>query len=152
MPGHEQPCRDEQDLNDLLVDGVQRIGQYPLKNNPPLLDRRDDAGKAGVGQHHACGGLGDIRRRGHRNPDLGLAKRWRIIGAVAAHSDRVTGVLIGLDQIELIFGQDAGEDRVVLEANAIREAAWRTERAVKTDGTRDREAPSRARRPRPSPL
>src|SRR5208283_620325 len=72
-------------------------------------------------------------------PICAWGKRWRVIGAIAAHADDVTGGLIGLHQIELVFGQHSGKDRVVLDTTWIREAARRTERAAKTDGTRHRE-------------
>ena len=48
-----------------------------------FLDGGDDRREVVVGEHHLRGGLGDRRARTHRNADLGLLQRRRVVDAVA---------------------------------------------------------------------
>ena len=102
----------------------------------PCFDRGDNSGQAGFGEHHAGGRFGDLGRGGNGNPDLRLAQRRRIVGAVAAHADGVPAVLIGLDELELVLRQDAGEDGVVFGMDRFGNRPGRTEGAVEADRPR----------------
>ena len=113
VPGHDQADRQEQHLHDLLGDGVQRIGQDALERHAAFLDRGDDAGESGLGQHHAGGRFGDVGRGRDRDADLRLAQRRRVVGAVAAHADGVAALLERLDELVLVLRKNAGEDREI---------------------------------------
>ena len=48
-----------------------------------FLDGGDDRREVVVGEHHLRGGLGDRRARAHRDADLGLLQRRRVVDTVA---------------------------------------------------------------------
>ena len=57
----------------------------------------------------------------NRNADLSLAKRRRVIGAIAGHSGRMPAFLEGLDEIIRAFRQNAREYREILRVDTVRE-------------------------------
>ena len=119
MSGHGQPDGQEQHDLDLLDQHIERVGQQALEGDPALAYGGEDAAEPGLGQHHAGGGLGDIRRGRDGDPDLGLAQGRRIVGAIAAHADDMAMTLKGLDQPEFLLGHDAGEDAELLAAQLL---------------------------------
>jgi hypothetical protein len=50
-------------------------------------------------------------------PILRLAQRWRVVGAVAAHTNRVATLLERLDEVVLPLRKNAGEDCKLLRTN-----------------------------------
>ena len=116
----------------------------------PCLTEATMPAEAGFGEHHAGGRFGDLGRRGNGDSDLRLAQRRRIVGAVAAHADGVTAVLIRLDELELVLGQDAGEDGVVFGPDRVGIGPGGRSR-LRARPTARRWRPSPARRPSPSP-
>ncbi|EXI66264.1 MAG: hypothetical protein AW07_04610 [Candidatus Accumulibacter sp. SK-11] len=86
-------------LDDVVVDGAS------------FLDSAHDGGEVVVGEHQGCGllrdrGAGDA----HGDADVGGFQRRGIIDAVAGHRDDMAARLQGLDDAQLVFGRDAGED------------------------------------------
>jgi len=47
-----------------------------------FLDGGDDRREVVVGEHHLRGGLGDRRARAHRDADLGLLQRRRVVDTI----------------------------------------------------------------------
>ena len=48
----------------------------------------------------------------HRDADIGLGQRRRVVGAVAAHGDQAALGLLLADQLELVLGRGLGEEIV----------------------------------------
>ena len=137
MAGHEQTDRQKQHLHGFLGDRIQRVAEDALEGNSPFLDRSDDAGEPGLGQHHAGRRFGDVGRGRDRDSHLGLAQCRRIIGAVAAHADGVTALLECFDELVLVLRQDAGEDRELLRVDGVGDRAGRADGAIKSHRLRD---------------
>ena len=137
MAGHEQADRQKQHLHGFLGDGVQRVAEDALKRNSPFSDRSDDAGEPGLGQHHAGRRFGDVSRGRDGDPHLGLAQCRRIIGAVAAHADRVAALLECFDEFVLVLRQDAGEDRELLGMDGVGDRPGRADGAIESHRLRD---------------
>ncbi len=79
-------------------------------------------------------GLGHVGRRGYRYSNLGLTQRGRVIGAIAAHPNRMPGSLERLDDAELVFGEYTCEDRKFLRGYAGRRRTRRAHGARETNG------------------
>ena len=73
-----------------------------------MLADRDDLqqlGRIAVEIDHVAG-LARRHRAGlHRDSDIGLSQRRRIVGAVAAHRDKPAARLFVADQLQLVFGR-----------------------------------------------
>ena len=76
-------------------------------------------------------------------PDLRLAQRRRVVGAVAAHADGVAALLKRLDELVFVLRKNAGEDREMLRG-------VRCPGLVRADRRRHRAPPHAPRWP-PSP-
>ena len=103
----------------------------------PCLTEATIPPRPGSREHHAGGRFGDVGRRGNSDSDLRLAQRRRVVGAVAAHADSAPAVLIGLDELELVFRQDAGEDGVIFRPDRVGDGPGRKDRAIEPDRPRD---------------
>ena len=64
------------------------------------------------------GGFGDVRRGRDGDVHLRLAQGRRVIGAVAAHADRVALALERFDEPKLLLGKDPGVDGEVVRPGA----------------------------------
>ena len=126
MLGQYQAETKKEYLPGFVNDGSQRIGQDALECDSAFPNRRDYPGEPGFGQNDARGRFGDVGGGRHRDADLCLAQRRRVIGAVSAHADRMAGVLKRLDQPKLVFGEHASEDGKIVRSNLIGNLAWQT--------------------------
>ena len=73
-------------------------------NDPPLLDRTDDAGEVVVGDHHVGVLFGDLGALdAHRNPDVRLLQGRGVVHSVARHGDDVPLLLQRLDDLQLVL-------------------------------------------------
>jgi len=98
---------------DRLDDLVERVGVHALVDAAARLDGGQDVEQTGCGQHDAGGGPGHIRRGGDGDADLGLLERGCVVHAVAGHTHDVPGSLQGLDEMQLVLGKDARQDRAL---------------------------------------
>ena len=111
-----------------MDDGPERVRQNSLERRATLLHRRDDAAKAGLGQHDAGGGFRYIGRGEDGDAHLGLPQCRRVIGAVAAHADHMAAALKCLDERVLVLGQYAGEDAKIFGADIVGQRRGRADR------------------------
>ncbi len=90
---------EDQRLDEVVVDAAA------------FLDGGGDGGEVVVGQHDirrllGDGGTGDA----HGDADVALLERRRVVDPVARHGHDLVVGLQGLDESELVFGRDAGEN------------------------------------------
>ena len=94
--------------------GRQRPGDelhQVVVDAPPLLDGGLDGGEVVVGEHHRRRFLGHLGAgQAHGDADVGLLQRRRVVDAVAGHRHHLAIGLQRLDQPQLLFRFDAGED------------------------------------------
>ena len=76
------------------------------------LDDLDQLGRIGVEIDHVAGFARRLRAGLHRDADVGLRERRRVIGAVAAHGDQPAAGLLLADVGELVFRRGLGEEVV----------------------------------------
>ena len=82
------------------------------------LDDVDELRRVGVEVDHVPGFLGRLRAGVHRDADVGLRERGRVVGAVAGHRDEAAAPLLLLDERHLLFGRRFGEE--VVDAGFLR--------------------------------
>jgi hypothetical protein len=116
-----------------LDEHVEGEGQEPLEGDPPFGDGGQDTRQAGLGQDHARRGLGHVRRRRYRDPDLRLPECGRIVHAVAAHAHDVAMALQHLDQPILLCWQDARKDAELLGPRLLGRPLGRAHAALDAD-------------------
>ncbi len=109
-----------------------------MERGSPLLDAGDDPAETRLGQHDTRRGLCNVGRGRDGNAHLSLAQGRRIIGAVAAHPDRMSLLLEGLDQSKLLLWKNAGVDGEVLRPYGVGNVARRTYWSGEPDLARDR--------------
>ena len=81
------------------------------KTTRPSLDGADDGGEVVVLQDHVAGVLGDVGAGdAHRDADVGLLERGRVVDAVAGHRDDLAIALQRLDDAQLVLGGHARVD------------------------------------------
>ena len=85
------------------------------------LDDLDELRRVRVEIDHVAGLLRGLRAGVHRDADVGLRQRGRIVGAVAGHRDELAARLLFLDVGHLGFGRGLGEE--VVDAGFLRR--WR---------------------------
>jgi len=119
VPRHRQADGKKQHLNELFENGIQRIVENALEGGPAFFHCGDNSAKPSLGQYHASRGFSDIGCCRHSDAYLRLAQRRCVIGAIAAHSDRMPVLLECFDQIEFSFRKDACEYREVFGFNAV---------------------------------
>ena len=84
-------------------------------NPPAFLNRVDDGGKIIIQQHHARSGARDFRASlPHRDANIGFFHGWRVINAIACHSNNFTVFLQCLHQQIFLFRQNARENIMML--------------------------------------
>ena len=93
------------------VVGDRERGQRPARDEQLLADLDDlqQLGRVRVEVDHVAGLLRGGRARVHRDPDVRLGQRGRVVGAVAAHRDEPPALLLATDERELVLGRRLGE-------------------------------------------
>ena len=89
-----------------------REGRQRAARHQQLLADRDDLdqlGRVAVEVDHVAGFLGRLRARVHRQPDVGLRQRRRVVGAVAHHRDEFAVGLLLAQIGELLLGRRLGD-------------------------------------------
>jgi hypothetical protein len=82
------------------------------KTDRPSSDGGGDGGEVVVGEDHRRGLAGDVGARfAHRDAEVGLLERRRVIHAIARHRDDVASALERLHQPQLLLRRDAREHR-----------------------------------------
>ena len=82
------------------------------QDDPPLLDGADDRGEVVVGDHHVGRFLRDLGPLdAHGDANVGLLERRGVVDAVSRHRDHVSVLLERVDDLQLVLGRDASEDR-----------------------------------------
>ena len=105
--GHAERRREEDtdDLADVGRDEVADELLHVVVDGATLLHGRHDRREVVVGEHHLRRGLGDRRARSHRDTDLGLLQRRRVVHPVASlniqQSVRVTRVVTNSSTLSL---------------------------------------------------
>ncbi len=122
--GHERPRHDEperQEERDLggLDDLVQRPGHHPLVDAAAHRHGGYRVDEAGVGQHQAGRGLGDVDGVLDGDAHLGLLERRRVVDAVSGHPDHAAVALQRADELELVLREDPGDHRAPLGPRGI---------------------------------
>ena len=73
------------------------------------LDDLDELGRIGVEVDHVARFARGLRAGLHRDPDVGLGQRRRVVGPVAAHGDEAPAELFFPDKGELVLRRRLGE-------------------------------------------
>ena len=97
------------------------------------LDDLDELGRVGVEVDHVAGFLGRRRAAVHRDPDVGLSQRRRVVRAVTGHRDQLPADLFPLDQRHLVFWLRLGQE--VVDAGLLGDRAG-SERVIARDHDR----------------
>jgi hypothetical protein len=74
-------------------------------------DKNDKNTEILIKRHHISGVLGHIRSRVHRDPDIGVVQRDRVVDPVAEECHVLTGAARDLDDPRLLIGADPREHR-----------------------------------------
>ena len=77
------------------------------------LDDFDELGRVGVKIDHVAGLFGRLRAGVHREADVSLRERWRVIGAIAGHRHHVPAALLTPDQRHLLHAARTARRRIV---------------------------------------
>ncbi len=126
----EHRRNDREVFGDVIRDRERR--QRPARHQQLLadLDDLDELGRVRVEVDHVPGFLRGGRAGVHRDADIGLRQRGRVVGAVAGHRDELPGGLFALDQRHLVFGRRLRQE--VVDACLVRDRG-RRERIVAGD-------------------
>ena len=104
----DHSARQQHDLADVAREQIHQVLLDVSKDDAPLLDRRDDRREVVVEQGHSGGFLADVGSGdAHRDADVGLLERRRIVDAVSGHRDDLTAILPGRHDAQLVCGRDA---------------------------------------------
>ena len=109
---HEHRRDDREVLRDVVGDRERRQRATGDQQLLADLDDLDELGRVGVEVDHVAGLLGRRRAGVHRDADVGLRERGRVVGAVAGHRDQLAALLLLLDQRHLVLGRGLGEEVV----------------------------------------
>ena len=103
---------DREVLGDVVGDRERR--QRAARDQQLLadLDDLDQLRRIGVEVDHVAGLLRRLRAGVHRDADVGLSERRRVVGAVAGHRDEAAAALLLLDQRHLVLRRRLGEEVV----------------------------------------
>ena len=82
------------------------------------LDDVDELRRVGVEVDHVPGFLRRLGAGVHRDADVGLRERGRVVRAVAGHRDEPAARLLLADQVHLVLGGGLGEE--VVDAGFLR--------------------------------
>ena len=104
----EHGAEDDQDFADITrQQEVDELADVRI-DDPPLLDRRNDAGEVVVGQHHVRRLLGDVGTGdAHGHADVGALQGRRVIDPVASHGYDVAVGFHGIDDARLVLRGNA---------------------------------------------
>ena len=128
--GREHRRDDGEVLGEVVGDrerGERAAGDQQLLAD---LDDLDQLGRVRVEVDHVAGLFGGLGAGVHRQPDVGLGQRGRVVGAVAGHRHEIAAGLLALDQRHLVLGRGLGEE--VVDAG-LRRDGRRRERVVARD-------------------
>ena len=85
--------------------------QQVVVDGAPEADRLHDRRVVVVREDHDGGLLGDLRPGDpHRDADVGLLERRRVVHAVAGHPDDMALLAQDVHEVDLVLGGDAGDD------------------------------------------
>ena len=112
--GHEDRGDDREVLREVVRDRERR--QRAARDQQLLADLDDveQLRRVRVEVDHVAGLLGGGGAGVHRDADIGLRERGRVVGAVAGHRDQLPALLLLADERELGLGRRLGE--VVVDA------------------------------------
>ena len=86
---------------------------------------RDDAAEVALHQRDVRALHRDVGAGAHRDADVGLRQRRRVVDPVARHRHDAAFGLEPLDDVDLLLGQDLGLDLVDAERPARPPRPWR---------------------------
>ena len=110
---HDEDRRDDREIfGDIVRDreGGQRAARHQQLLAEP--DDLDELGRVAVEVDHVAGLARRLGAGVHREADVGLGERRRVVGAVAAHGDQAAARLLPADQGELVLRRRLGEEIV----------------------------------------
>ena len=110
--GREDRRQDREVLRDVVGDRERR--QRAARDQQLLadLDDLDELRRVGVEVDHVARLAGGLGAGVHRDADVGLRERGRVVRAVAGHRDEPSLGLLVADQLELALGRRLGEEVV----------------------------------------
>ena len=121
---------DREVLRDVVGDRERRQRAAGDEQLLADLDDLDELRRVGVEVDHVAGLFRGLRAGVHRDADVGLRERGRVVGAVTGHRDEPAAGLLALDQRHLVFGRRFGEE--VVDAGLLGDGPGR-ERVVAGD-------------------
>jgi hypothetical protein len=105
------------DLAEVGGDEEHHDSAQVAEDHPALLDRSHDGREVVIGQHHVRGFLGDLGPGdAHRDPDVGLLERGRVVHAIAGHGYYLVVLLERTNDAQLVRGGHPCEHRDVAHA------------------------------------
>ncbi len=112
VEGEEQRWDDGEIFRHIVGDGERR--QCAARHQQLFADLNDldELGRVGVEVDHVAGFARGLGAGIHGDTDVGLRQRRRIVGAVAAHGDKLALCLLGADQLELLLRRRLREEIV----------------------------------------
>jgi len=100
-----------QEVHERLADIVEDAATF--------AHRRHDAREVVVRQHHVRGLARDLRaRQSHRDPDVGLTKRWCIVHAVTRHRHDGAARFPLTNDPDFVLGRGARVDDILRSVSA----------------------------------
>lgn len=111
--GENQANTEEDGDFERFDDFVERVRQHALIDSAPGFDGAEHAHETTVGEDDPRGGLGHIGRCGNSDACFSLFQGRGVIHAVTRHTDDVSLPLKRLNQTELIFRKNSGEDVIM---------------------------------------
>ena len=112
---HEQGRRDDGDQAHHVLRDEQVGDPLDVADHPAALGQhRRHVRELAVQQHQLGDRLGGLRAVAHRDPDVGVLERERVVDAVAGHRDHVPVALQRLHQHALLLGRHPAENRCLL--------------------------------------
>ncbi len=103
---------DREVLRDVVGDAERRERAARHEELLADLDDLDELGRVRVEVDHVAGLLRRLRAGVHRDGDVGLRERGRVVRAVAGHRDEAAALLVIADERELRLGRRLGEEVV----------------------------------------
>ncbi len=113
-PVMTKPIASKSTCTIFFENGIQRVGKNALKRDPAFFYGGDDAAKSSLRQYNTSCRFGDIGCGRYGDAHLCLTQRGCIVGAIAAHPDRMPALLERLDEVKFSFRKNACEYREVL--------------------------------------
>ena len=98
VPGNDQTGAKHDERDAFIDEDRQRVGQNALERGSPFLDAGHDPAESRLSQHDARRSLCNVGRGRDGDAQLRLTQCWGVVGAVAAHADRMALLLERLDR------------------------------------------------------